>query len=178
MRVVRCWLYPCGLRVNRQRLELLQDMALFGGIREAVLAALLERSVIRHVPQGAFFFREDEAGDAMYVLEQGRVSVSKHGQGQAYTLCELGAGDSFGEMALIDLGPRSASVMALEDCRAIALTYDGLYALYTQDLEQFTLIQMNLARELSRRLRAADDQIFQDRIRHGGYPLAIKPLAS
>jgi CRP-like cAMP-binding protein len=63
-------------------------------------------------------------------------------------------------MALIDLYPRSADVRAVEDCVAIAIGNGLLYDLYAQDPEPFTIVMMNLARELSRRLRVAEAQIF------------------
>lgn len=74
-------------------------------------------------------------------------------------LRELGPGDCFGEMAMIDFAPRSASVQALAPCRAFALSIARLHRLYEQDLEQFALIQMNLSRELSRRLRVTMDRL-------------------
>jgi CRP-like cAMP-binding protein len=62
-------------------------------------------------------------------------------------------------MALIDLNPRSASVVAVEDCIALEISHQALYVLYENYLEQFVLIQMNLAREVSRRLRALDERL-------------------
>jgi len=67
-------------------------------------------------------------------------------------------------MALLDLFPRSASVLALAPCTAIELSTATLYKLYETHLEQFALIQMNIARELSRRLRAADERLFRTQI--------------
>jgi CRP-like cAMP-binding protein len=64
-------------------------------------------------------------------------------------------------MALLDLFPRSASVRAVEDCRALALTPAHLLRLFEHDAEQFALIQMNIGREMSRRLREADEQLFR-----------------
>ena len=73
----------------------------------------------------------------------------------------MGAGDCFGEMALIDLFPRSASALAVERCEALAITPSVLHQIYQHDLEQFTMLQMNLGRELSRRLRRIDDLLFR-----------------
>jgi CRP/FNR family transcriptional regulator, cyclic AMP receptor protein len=142
------------------RIELLQAMPIFGAIREDVLAFLLEQARLVEVPAGACFFRERDEPGGMFVLEAGRVAVSKDWQGRHCELHELGRGDCFGEMALMDLGPRSATVRALEDCRAIELLPGHLMGLYQRDLEQFTLIQMNMGREVCRRLRAADEQLF------------------
>ena len=64
-------------------------------------------------------------------------------------------------MALLDLFPRSASVLAVMPCTALHLTSDNFYELYKHDLEQFALVQMNLGREVTRRLRAADERLFR-----------------
>jgi CRP-like cAMP-binding protein len=62
-------------------------------------------------------------------------------------------------MTLIDLNPRSASVLALEPCLALELSNQTLFLLYETHLEQFALIQMNLLREVSRRLRYLDERL-------------------
>ena len=143
------------------RVELLQQMPIFGGIGDAALQLLLEPVQTISVPAGVFFFRERDMADCMYVLESGRVEVLKDWAGRELLLRELGAGDCFGEMALLDLFPRSASVRALEACQALALTPAHLARLFEHDAEQFALIQMNIAREMSRRLRDADEQLFR-----------------
>ena len=97
----------------------------------------------------------------MFVLETGRVAVLKLWDGQEHLLTHLGQGDCFGEMALMDLFPRSASVRAVEACSALELAASAFYGLYEKDLEQFALIQMNLGREVSRRLRLADERLFR-----------------
>ena len=72
----------------------------------------------------------------------------------------MGAGDCIGEMAIIDLQSRSASVRAVADCLAIEITRVTLNKLYQTDLEQFAIIMMNMGREVSRRLRIASDRLF------------------
>ena len=67
-------------------------------------------------------------------------------------------------MSLIECRNRSASIRALEDCTAIELPLDTLHELYKRDVQQFVLIQMNIAREISRRLRAADKSLFEARM--------------
>jgi CRP-like cAMP-binding protein len=96
----------------------------------------------------------------MFVLEAGEVAVLRRWEGQHLTLGHLREGDCFGEMALIDLFPRSATVQAVETCNAIELSTESFHRLAEVDLEQFALLHMNIARELSRRLRVADDRFF------------------
>ena len=61
----------------------------------------------------------------------------------------------------MDLSTRSASIRAVEDCAAIRVSAANLYKLYEQDPKQFALIQMNMGREVTRRLREADDRLFK-----------------
>ena len=150
--------------MDKARIELLQRMPVFGGIRADILEFLLPRCPIVEVRAGAFFFRENDAADSMFVVEAGKVAVLKSWRNEEYLLHTLGPGDCFGEMALMDLMPRSASVRAIDDCRAIQLSAANLYQVYEKDLEQFAMIQMNMGREVSRRLREADERLFRARM--------------
>jgi CRP/FNR family cyclic AMP-dependent transcriptional regulator len=142
------------------RIELLQGMPIFGAIREDVLRSLLDQAKVVAVAAGRYFFREGDDAQGMFVLEAGRAVVLKNWQGHKYKLHDFGRGDCFGEMALMDLMPRSASVKALEDCSAIELRPDHLMKLFELDVAQFALIQMNMGREVCRRLRATDERLF------------------
>ena len=64
-------------------------------------------------------------------------------------------------MSLIDMQPRSASVRALEACEALEISIPSLHQLYKVDVEQYAMIMMNMGREVSRRLRKADERLFQ-----------------
>lgn len=143
------------------QVDLLERMPVFGGLREPALRQLLERATTMHREDGEAFFLEGDAAEAMYVLESGRVAITKRWQRSEFVLHELAAGDCFGEMALMDLQPRSASVRALQACDAIVFGTRDMLHLYETDVEQFALMQMNLGRELCRRLRATDEHLFR-----------------
>ena len=97
------------------------------------------------VEAGRWFFREGERGASIYWLEQGSVAICMRRGDADVELRRLGPGDCFGEVALFDFGPRSASVLALEPCRALEITSGLLREVSRRDLEQFTLITMNWA---------------------------------
>jgi CRP-like cAMP-binding protein len=145
-------------------IELLQRMPVFGAIREDTLHFLLDRAQEVQVRAGHYFFREGDRAESMFVLEAGDVAVLKGWRGNEMLLHGLKAGDCFGEMALLDLFPRSASVRAETDCKAIEFGCADLYRLFERDAEQFALIQMNIGREISRRLRLVDDLLFRARM--------------
>jgi CRP/FNR family cyclic AMP-dependent transcriptional regulator len=147
--------------MREARIELLQRMPVFGGIRADVLQILLGLCPVVSVPTNEYFFHEHDQADSMFVLEAGKVAILKVWRGQEYLLNILKKGDCFGEMAVMDLSPRSASVRAVEDCTAIRVSAANLYKLYERDPKQFALIQMNMGREVTRRLRKADDRLFE-----------------
>lgn len=146
--------------MHQAKIELLQQMPIFGGIRNDILTFLLDRAEAARVRTNDYFFREGDAAQSMFVLETGRATILKLWRGEQRPLRNLEAGDCFGEMALMDMKSRSASVLATEYCTAIELSAGCLFELYERDLEQFTLIQMNMGREVSRRLRETDDRLF------------------
>ncbi len=156
--------------------QLLKTISIFGALNDDSLAFLLEQSNRVDVARDDFFFREGEDANAFFIIERGRVAVIKDWHGHQFLLSELSRGDCFGEMALIEMHARNASVLALEACRAIRLKFNSALKLYKRDLQQFTLLQMNLARELSRRLRDANERLFesqvnpQARMREPSYP--------
>ncbi|HEX6707845.1 MAG TPA: cyclic nucleotide-binding domain-containing protein [Albitalea sp.] len=154
-------------------IQLMQAMPIFGAIHEDALEYLLEQTRSVTVRAQEFFFHEGDAATGMFVIESGEVEVLKAWRGRDHLLRRMGTGDCFGEMALMDLGRRSASVRAVGDCTAIELRPEHLHRLFERDPVQFALIQMNMGREVSRRLRATDELLF--RAEMGALPKDIDP---
>jgi CRP/FNR family cyclic AMP-dependent transcriptional regulator len=147
--------------ISEERIQLLQAMPFFGAISNNSVTLILELSETQTVAAGDLFFQQGERGDSLYLLEKGRVTICKKSEGQEYIIRYAEVGDCFGELAMIDFSPHGASVRAEVDCAAIKIPSSALHTLYQQDSEQFLIIQMNMAREVSRRLRAADERWFQ-----------------
>jgi len=158
------------LKPGDQRLELLRNTSIFGATTPKALELLLQRAHTRLVPKGDYFFHEGEEGTSIFVLERGRVSILKRWQDEEYMIRTLVAGDFFGEISVLDLLPRSASVVAEEDCEAIEFRAMDVLAIAHHDLEQFTMIYMNIARELGRRLRQGNELLFESKIRYENIP--------
>ena len=139
----------------------LSRVAIFGALSPASLELLESRMESVEKPAGEAFFSEGELGDSLYLIESGRVAVERSRGGAPVVLAELGPGECFGEMALVAIMPRSATIRALERTRARRLRSRDLHELLRRDAEQFTILQMNLGREIARRLRTADDLLFE-----------------
>jgi CRP-like cAMP-binding protein len=135
----------------------LRDIGLFGALPEEVLVKLAQTLHVVEVTPGATLFKEGEDGRAMYVVLRGEVEVCKRShKGTDARVALLGPGDWFGEMSIVDVQPRSASIRALAPASLLCVTTYDLDQLYRQDLKAYAIIVLNLARELSRRLRVAD----------------------
>ena len=136
----------------------LQQMALFGGLLEGSLNTLRGAAPVIGRRPGEAFFRQGEDGDSLFVLLRGRAVAVLSAPSHTYLLRPIAVGESFGEAANIDLQPRRNAVFAQSACQAIEIGPDAMQALWEFDPEQFTLLSMNMARELSRRLRESDAQ--------------------
>jgi CRP/FNR family cyclic AMP-dependent transcriptional regulator len=139
---------------------LVHDVAIFGGLSEETLTFLLQRSARVEVPQGQAFLREGELGTSFFVLEQGTVRVTKVADSETFLLCEFGPGAAFGEMSLLAVRPRSATITAIDDCVAVEISNSALLELYEADVRAFAMLVMNLGREVARRLWETNERLF------------------
>jgi CRP/FNR family cyclic AMP-dependent transcriptional regulator len=112
-------------------------------------------ALARPYPAGAVLFEEGDPGSRMYVLRSGKVKIAKRVAGAEVTLALLGPGDFFGEMALLEKLPRSATATVLEDAKLIEVDETTFESLVRRSSE----ISVRLLRRLSARLREADRQI-------------------
>lgn len=136
-------------------MELFQQdrVPILGALRQDSVECLLQHTTTLRVAAGDTIFPEGSLGECLYIIEEGRVEISQLKEGQRRVLAIFGPGDCFGEMALIDCQPRSATAVALEPTSLCALTGNTLFELYRYDVEQFAVMQMNISREVIRRLR-------------------------
>ena len=146
--------------MQQSRLRILQEMPIFGGVELSTLEKLLAGAEMVRIATGDTLFREGDLDNSVYVLEEGRVGIYRTWQGREYLLRELFSGDCLGEMAMIDCKPRSATVRVLESGAVIRISVAQMGQLYVENPEQHALIYMNLAREVCRRLRVADQRLF------------------
>ena len=132
----------------------------FGGLGDASLDLLISMLVERHFDVGAAVVAEGEPGRSMYIVHSGNLVVSKLGElGRVIRMSRLGPGDFFGEMTLIEMQNRSATVVAESPTVLYELTAGNLYAYYKADIHAYAMVMQNINRELCRRLRHADNRI-------------------
>jgi len=131
----------------------------FGGLPEPSLDLLISMLVERRFDAGATVVAEGEPGRSMFIVKSGRLAVSKRASsGSVIPLSGLERGDFFGEMTLIEMQNRSATVVAESPTELYELTAQKLYACYKADIHAYVLVLQNINRELCRRRRRADDR--------------------
>jgi CRP-like cAMP-binding protein len=135
----------------------LREVGLFGALSDEFLEHLTQTLTVRRVLVGETVFREGDPAREMYVVLDGEMEVLKRSRkGRETRVAILGPNDCFGEMSIIDMQPRSATVRALGSTRLLRISTEEMDALYRYDLKSYTLIVLNIARDLSRRLRVTD----------------------
>ncbi len=131
----------------------LQKYSLFGGVLPDQIERIKVYFGYARYDAGATPMREGDPNDKIYFILGGRVGVSKQG----IPIAELGEGETFGEMELIDIMPSIATITALEPLEVVTISNRALYEISKLDTKVFSLMIMNLARDLSRRLRRMDE---------------------
>ena len=139
-------------------LEELRSVPLFASLTDAAAVELRELLSSREATNGTAIFRAGDGGDAMFLIESGRVRISvQDTDGTDVTLAELAQGDFFGEMALLDGQPRSADASVLEDARLAVLSRED----FTSFVRRNPDVALNMLAALTVRLRQTDEMLRQ-----------------
>lgn len=142
--------------LQRIMFKLIDRVPVFAGLAQSELIDLLANAEKCTFATGDVILNEGSTGNFMYVITEGEASVAKKGpDGKPADLATLGAGDSFGEMSLVDSDLRSASVSALSDCILIRVHESACW----KNPVVSSKIFRNISRILAQRLREADKTI-------------------
>lgn len=138
-------------------IEQLQLVPIFAGLDDDALRLLVERSSPAEFLAGHVIVREGALGNRLFLINTGMVRVSKNfGTPEQVQLALLKPGDHFGEMCILEPMPRSATVQAVTDTKLSGLSAMVFLELYEKMPKQYGLLLLNIARDLSRRLRQLD----------------------
>ena len=134
----------------------LAEIALFKGLPPERLRRLNDQLHKKSVPAGTNMITAEQPGEVVYILLEGTVKILiEQMDGREVILAFLGAGDTVGEMSLVDSAGRSANVMTMEKCTFLWMDRNAFQDLL-KNVPEFT---QNLVRMLSGRLRMANEQI-------------------
>lgn len=136
--------------------KLLATVPLFAGMGQGDLRAFLAHCKPLQVTAGSAVVVQGESGRHLFIVLSGTLLVAVcDAEGQSRSLATLVAGDCFGELALLDYGPHSATVTANEDCRLLAFDRSDIVKIEPH----MTTLYRNLGRQMSQRLRRTLDMV-------------------
>src|ERR1041385_4274560 len=131
---------PSDPAIFSPTVEELANIGLFGGLDESTLAEFVQRLPILKLNPGEVVFREGDLGRELFVLLQGEMEVIKQSRTQRESRVAIfGPGDWFGEMSILDIMPRSATIRALAPARLLKMSASDLEALYRRDLKAYSI---------------------------------------
>lgn len=137
----------------------LKDYSLFGGLLPDEIESLRPLMGAATYEAGKDILREGDTNDRIYFILEGCVDIEKRG----VSLVQLGEGDTFGEMEFLDVMPAAATVRSLVPSTVATISNHALHELSKTNMRAFAMIVMNLARDLSRRLRRMDEIVAKGR---------------
>ena len=131
-----------------RKLEHLAQVKMFSALNKKELGLISRASDVIRVAKGAEIVKEGEVGHEFYLILSGSAAVRRNGR----KVAGLGVGDYFGEMALLDKGPRSASIVAEEESELLVVGQREFMAV----LDQVPAVAHKLLINMAARLREAD----------------------
>jgi CRP/FNR family cyclic AMP-dependent transcriptional regulator len=140
----------------------LASHSMFGGLDERELDMVKTYLKGSTYPSGAMLLRQGEPNNSVYFIVEGTVSVVRKSETMdlaSREIATLTKGDSFGEMELIEINNCAASIITLTETSIVTLSNHDLYQIFQQSLHTYTMLVLNLARDISRRLRSADEML-------------------
>ncbi len=132
------------------------EWALLEGVPEEVRRRVLAGARLRRFARGEVVFHEGDPGDTLHLIAKGRVAIRvATALGDTATLAVIGAGDFFGELALLEEEPRTASVVALEKTETLALHRED----FDEMTREFPSVHAFLVHVLGAQVRRLTDQV-------------------
>jgi CRP/FNR family transcriptional regulator, cyclic AMP receptor protein len=138
-------------------LATLRSVTIFAGLNEEHLAALISDCEQLNFAPGELLIREGTPASDIYVIIKGRVSVFLEKDGRVVPITEFGAGDCVGEISVIGILNHTASVKALQETAVLVFAKKLLMDIFHTDPRLFSLVILNIARELARRLHHTNE---------------------
>jgi CRP-like cAMP-binding protein len=135
----------------------LKRIEIFEGLSVSQLAAVAAVAEEIDFSQDRIIIHEGAPGDTLYLVLEGQVAVTKRQGNDEVELDRIGAGDYFGEMALFEEIPRTASIRTLRPCRMLTIHKHA----FTEMVREYPQIALEICKVLSKRLRRLHDKITQ-----------------
>jgi CRP-like cAMP-binding protein len=138
-------------------LPILGRISIFAGLSQKQLYSLFRMLQEVRYRKGETIFEQGDEPSHIYIVKSGQVKLVIDKEGTPLELAAFEAGRCFGEASVIGIQRHAASAIATEDTELIVLSRSALLSIYKSDLELFSLLVLNIAREVCRRLHESDE---------------------
>lgn len=138
-------------------LPILSKISIFAGLSEKQLYTLFRLLGKARYKAGENIFNEGEKPSHIYIVQSGSVKLVINAKQTPLELIVFEEGQCFGETSVIGIQPHAATAISIEDTELIVLSRNALLSLFKIDLELFSILILNIAREACRRLHKTDE---------------------
>jgi CRP-like cAMP-binding protein len=143
-------------KLHLNMVQIVKSVPLFLSLTPQDWESVADMLIGRCYPKDAYIFHAGDPPEALYIVWIGQVKILRHSEeGRDIVLDVIGPGHMFGEMAVFDGAPYSASAQAMEDVAVVAILRPDFFRL----LEKYPSVALAVISELSRRLRNANDLV-------------------
>lgn len=136
---------------------ILRKITILAGLTEEQLCRVLELLDKVSYQTGEHVFEQGQQPSHIYVIKSGRIKLVVQEDGTCFELIVFEQGKCFGESSIIGIQPHAATAIAIEPSELMVLSRGALLSLYKTDLELFSILILNIAREACRRLHCTDE---------------------
>jgi CRP-like cAMP-binding protein len=140
-------------------LPVLDKMSILAGFSDKQLYSLFRLFESVSYKAGEIIFEQGQEPSHIYIIQTGKIKLFVSKDGTPFELIEFGQGHCFGEASVIGIQPHAATAVAVEDTKLIVLSRTTLLSIYKTDLEIFSILILNIAREVCRRLHASSETL-------------------
>jgi len=136
---------------------ILRKITILAGLTEQQLCRVLELLDKVTYQAGEYVFEQGQQPSHIYIIKSGRVKLVAQEEDTNLELIVFEQGKCFGESSIIGIQPHAATAIAIEPSELMVLSRNALLSLYKTDLELFSILILNIAREACRRLHSTDE---------------------
>lgn len=140
-------------------IPILNKIAIFAGLSEKQLYTIFRLLTKVYYKKGEFVFEQGDKPTHIHIVKSGRIKLIVFKDGTPLELAEFQPGDCFGEASVIGIQPHEGSTVASTDSELIVLSRKALMSIHDTDKELFSILILNIAREIARRLYKSDQTL-------------------
>ncbi len=133
--------------------RLRESISLFGGISDSQVKDIVNGASVKHVKAGSNIFQQGEQPSEIYLVLRGRVTETVQRDNGTLIRTDYKEGDCFGEAAVVGIMPQAGNAEASANTKLLLISREALIQIAENDQALFSVFMMNIARDVSRRLR-------------------------